>query len=173
MPEVDSLGQSEPRGPVNGTETEQSRMGVQVADVLSRVAEIAESSGKFGAVRVEDGVLKCAAPASAEPADYRITPDDDGALWVELVTEDRWLSGSIEGELVHSGDKINELVDEELADLGWEGGASSFEHFRSEDMLYTFRSKIPTADPEQVSMWLLAYELVFGELGDMGGGEDD
>lgn len=148
-------------------------MGVQVADVLSRVAEIAKSSGKFGAVRIEGGMLKCAAPESAEPADYRITPDADGSLWVELVTEDRWLSGSIEGELVHSGDKINELVDEELADLDWEGGASSFEHFRSEDMLYTFRSKIPTQDPEGVAKWLMAYELVFGELGDMAGGDED
>jgi hypothetical protein len=148
-------------------------MGVQVADVLSRVAEIARTSGRFGAVRVEDGMLKCAAPESAEPADYRINPDDDGSLWVELVTEDRWLSGSIEGELVHSGDKINELVDEELADLGWEGEASSFEHFRSEDMLYTFRSKIPTHDPRGVGTWLLAYEAVFGELGDMAGGDDE
>lgn len=148
-------------------------MGVQVADVLSRVSEIAKSSGKFGAVRIEDGILKCAAPESAEPADYRITPDADGSLWVELVTEDRWLSGSIEGELVHSGDKINELVDEELADLGWEGEASSFEHFRSEDLLYTFRSKIPTRNPEDVAKWLMAYELVFGELGDMAGGDED
>ncbi|MEM9373322.1 MAG: hypothetical protein AAGA55_06740 [Planctomycetota bacterium] len=148
-------------------------MALQVADVLGQVARIAESSGRFGAVRVEGGVLKCAALESAEPADYRITPDDQAVFWVELVTEDRWLSGSIEGELVHSGDKINELVDEELADLGWEGDPSSFEHFRSEDMLYTFRSRIPTSDPDGIARWLLAYELVFGELGDMAGGDDD
>lgn len=148
-------------------------MGVQVADVLNQVAEAAKSSGKFGAVRIEGGMLKCAAPESAEPADYRISPDDKGGLWVELVTEDRWLSGSIEGELVHSGDKINELIDEELADLGWNGEASSFEHFRSEDLLYTFRSSIPSHGPEDVAKWLMAYELVFGELGDMAGGDDD
>lgn len=150
-------------------------MGVEVgSELLNDVASRAEGAGVFGPVRVEASRVVCAAKNSAEPADYRISFDDRGDPWVELVTEDRWLSGSIEGDLVHTGDKINELVDEELADLGWEGPESTFEHFRSESMLYTFRSKVPAKDAESLSQWLLAYELVFRELGDMDDtGEDD
>lgn len=148
-------------------------MGVEVTDVLEAVAKRAEDAGVFGGVRVENGRLVCAALESAEPADYRISTDDKGDAWVELVTDNRWLSGSIEGDLVHTGDKLNELIDEELADLGWEGGPSAFEHFRSEDMLFTFRSRVPARDPESLAQWLLAYELVFRELGDMSDTGDD
>lgn len=149
-------------------------MGVDQGTLLDRVRDQAERAGVFGDVRVEGGVLVCPAKASAEPADYRVSVDAKGQAWVELVTANRWLSESIETDLVHTGDKLNELIDEELADLGWEGGASTFEHFRSDDLLFTFRSRVPGADPRDVGVWLLAYEQCFRQLGDMddSGGDD-
>ena len=44
-------------------------------------------------------------------AEYRIDLTDN-VLWVSLSTEDRWLSGSIEAELMNSGDDLNELIEE-------------------------------------------------------------
>lgn len=149
-------------------------MGTNAELMLERVRERAEQAGVFGPVRLESGRLVCPAAASAEPADYRVFTEADGSVWVELVTANRWLSESIETDLVHTGDKLNELLDEELADLGWEGGASTFEHYRSDDMLFTFRSKVPDPTPESVAVWLLAYEQCFRQLGDMDDtGEDD
>ncbi|MEQ8771191.1 MAG: hypothetical protein RIB60_11865 [Phycisphaerales bacterium] len=141
--------------------------------VLQEVGRRAEQAGVFGDISVRGGRLSCAAKASAEPAFYRISPEGD-AVWVELVTEDRWLSGSIEGDLVHTGDKLEELLDEELADVGYSGPTPSYEHFRSEDMLFTFRSKAPAADADTLLKFLLAYEQCFRNLGDMdeGSGED-
>lgn len=148
-------------------------MGTQAEAMLDQVKARAVEAGVFGPVQIKNNMLVCAAANSAEPADYRVSPDG-AAVWVELVTADRWLSESIETDLVHTGDKLNELLDEELADLGWEGQPSTFEHFRSDDMLFTFRSKVPDPTPEWVATWLLAYEACFRQLGDMDdSGEED
>lgn len=148
-------------------------MGTQAEAMLDQVKARAVEAGVFGPVQIKNNMLVCAAANSAEPADYRVSPDG-AAVWVELVTADRWLSESIETDLVHTGDKLNELLDEELAELGWEGQPSTFEHFRSDDMLFTFRSKVPDPTPERVATWLLAYEACFRQLGDMDdSGEDD
>ena len=37
------------------------------------------------------------------------------------MTKDRWLSESIEGDLEHTGDELEELLEEELVELDWEG----------------------------------------------------
>ncbi|GJM17852.1 MAG: hypothetical protein DHS20C14_00650 [Phycisphaeraceae bacterium] len=147
-------------------------MTAVVMDILQGVARRAEQSGVFGAVEVQGGRLACAAKASAEPAFYRLSPEGD-ALWVELVTPDRWLSGSIEGDLIHTGDKLEELLDEELADLGHDGPVPTYEHFRSEDMLFTFRTRVPQLDEETAARFLLAYEQCFRNLGDMEEGTGD
>jgi len=141
--------------------------------VLQEVGRRAEQAGVFGPVSFEGGRVVCAAKASAEPAFYRVSPEGD-TVWVELVTEDRWLSGSIEGDLVHTGDKLEELLDEELADVGYTGPTPSYEHFRSDDMLFTFRSAAPAADADTLLKFLLAYEQCFRNLGDMdeASGED-
>jgi len=144
--------------------------------VLDDVRTAAQKAGVFGAITLEEGMLVCEAKESAEPAQYRVRVDG-GELWVELVTENRWLSESIESDLMHTGDKIEELIDEELVDLGCDDGPLAVEHFRSEDMLFTFRSKAPVSgdarDAEIVSACLLAYEACFRQLGDMEGGEED
>lgn len=149
-------------------------MGTDTGAMLEQIKANAQRAKVFGPCRTESGRLVCPAAASAEPADYRVWAEPNGRVWVELVTANRWLSESIETDLVHTGDKLNELLDEELADLGWTGAPSTFEHFRSDDMLFTFRSSVPDPSPESVTLWLLAYEQCFRQLGDMDDtGEDD
>lgn len=142
--------------------------------LLSGVAERATAAGVFGPVRVEGERLICEASGSAEPAEYRID-EQDGGVWVSLVMEDRWQSGSIEGDLMHSGDKLDELLEEELAELGYDGPGVTFEHFRSEELLYTFRSPLNLdagdlageASIARAAAVLLGYEATFRPLGDM------
>lgn len=149
-------------------------MGTDTEATLNQVKARAQAAGVFGPIRTEGDRLVCPAAASAEPADYRIWSEPDGRFWVELVTANRWLSESIETDLVHTGDKLNELLDEELADLGWQGAPATFEHFRSDDLLFTFRSRVPDPAPGSVATWLLAYEQCFRQLGDMDDtGEED
>lgn len=149
--------------------------GVDGGLMLDSVAQAAERAGVFGNVARSGDRLECAAAASAEPASYRVDAAADG-VWVSLVMEDRWQSESIESDLMHTGDKVEELLDEELAELGYDSKASpapTYQHFRSEDMLFTFRSLVPLEDldaegaAQRVTQWLLAYEACFRQLGDM------
>lgn len=147
---------------------------------LSRVRDRAASAGVFGEVAIADGMVSCAALASAAPAFFRVLREE-GRVWVELVTDNRWLSQSIEQDLVHTGDKIEELIDEELTALGFEGGPLPVQHYRSEDKLFTFRSPLPIESPrlgstesaETAATCLLAYESAFRDLGDMEADEED
>ena len=148
--------------------------------MLAAVAARATAEGVFGSVRVEAAALRCDALASAEPAEFRLFADG-GKVWVALLTADRWLSQSIEADLVHTGDKIDELIEEELVDLEWkkEWGSARFvyEHFRDDRKMYIFRSPVPVgtgADAaERAAIALLAYERAFRPLGDMQADEDE
>ncbi len=147
-----------------------------VSALLEPVAARAREAGVFGEVRLSGGRLVCEASGSAAPAEYRMEAED-GRLWVSLVTADRWLSESIETELLHSGDKIEELIDEEMVELGYAGGQLPMQHYRSEDKLFTFRSAVPVTIPapspapaaevELAVQALLGYEAAFRQLGDM------
>ncbi|MEL6328533.1 MAG: hypothetical protein AAFR38_02635 [Planctomycetota bacterium] len=143
--------------------------------LLENVARTLEGAGVFGSIELAEGRLECRAQGSAEPATYRLELDA-GTPYVALVMTDRWQSESIEADLMHSGDSLEELVEEELVDQGYEGGSLSFEHFRSDDMLFTFRSPLPAdaaSDPETTKKVLLAYEACFRQLGDMDASGDD
>lgn len=141
-----------------------------------------ESSGAFGPVLLRAGMLEAAARHSSEPAFYRLErdPGPDGRLWVSLVTPSRWLSESIESDLVEHADDLGELVEDELIELGYEGPGlpPTFQHFRSPDLLYTFRTPLPIeasgiGSPRSLEVactWLLAYEQAFRRLGDMESG---
>jgi hypothetical protein len=159
-----------------------------LATFLTRVAEkvraaSAEGGPVFGPVEVREGMLVCRARASAAPASYRLFLDQ-GRLWVALVMADRWLSESIESDLVEHGDRLEDLLEEEMVELGLHPAEPArFEHFRSDALLFTFRSPLPIT-PEQAgsdqavetaATWLLAYEAMFRNLGDMneGAGEAD
>lgn len=143
-------------------------------EFLNEVARRAKDAGVFGHIEISPDRVQCAALASSAPAWYRVEVQN-AQLWVSLVTSDRYLSQSIELDLVHTGDKLEELLEEELVDLGHNAGTLRFEHFRSDDKLFTFRSPLPI-QPAALSSresahfaatCLLAYEACFRRLGDM------
>ena len=152
----------------------ESRVDALLEAIKSRV----EAAGVFGPVEVSDGMLRCAASGAGAEAWYRVERDD-GRWHVALVTPDRWLSESIEADLMHFGDPIEELVEEELVELGQPAGRPVVRHYRSEDLLYTFRTPIPmpagdTDDAASLAAnYLLAYEAAFRELGDMTADDDE
>ena len=143
------------------------------------LAQKATAAGVFGTIGCEGGRLECAAANSAQPATYHLEFDGP-TLYVSLVMADRWQSHSIEADLLNTGDKAEELISEELAELGYSertkgDSLTPCEHFRSEDKLFTFRSRIPVPASdagavETAVLWLLAYEAAFRRLGDMDAG---
>lgn len=154
-----------------------------IVGLLGAVATRAGESGVFGrvgAVRegASGGILECEARDSGAPASYRVEIEGD-RVFVSLVMADRWLSHSIEADLLNTGDKMEDLLDEELAELGVkhkgnEVSGLQVEHYRSEEKLFTFRSRVPGTvgdlTAETVVGCLLAYEACFGNLGDMRAG---
>lgn len=153
-----------------------------LGDFYTHVQTHAEKAGVFGRTEVVrharfGELLRCEARASAEPAEFRVFADK-GKVWVALVTMARWLSQSIEADLVHTGDKMEDLIEEELIEHGLEKMRLSVEHFRDEDKLFTFRSALPfdahTGDAgEKAGKVLCAYEAAFRPLGDMEADEAD
>ncbi len=136
----------------------------------ARVAGVFAGQGAIHAARLE-----FEAKDSAAPALYRVEVEGE-QVFVSLVMADRWLSHSIEADLLNTGDKMEDLLDEELAELGVKHlgrdvSGLSIEHFRSEEKLFAFRSKLPGCVGElsagTISGCLLAYEACFRNLGDM------
>lgn len=156
----------------------QASMGL----LMHAVGEAAKKAGVFGGVEVGPNRVECKALASAAPAFYRFEREGD-VFWVSLVMEDRWQSQSIEADLINTGDKLEELIAEEVGEMGFAGDAMTpCEHFRSEDKLFTFRSRVPVhltdaaaagRAGEIASAWLLGYEACFRRLGDIEAGEED
>lgn len=160
-----------------------SKSSDTLAQSLAAVQSRAREAGVFGPVTLQDAPrarLECKAKASGAPAAYRVEADG-GKVWVSLVTADRWLSESIESDLMHTGDKLDELIEEELVELGCRSGCPGFEHYRSDDKLFTFRTAVPLppggeSTPEGIELivqFLLAYEACFRNLGDMNADEDE
>ena len=153
-------------------------MSETTTQALSSIAQDAKAANVFGSIECTDSCIELQAWGAAEPACYRLYLDQETPI-VELATKDRWLSESIEAELVESGDKLDELIEDELVDLGYneDSGAVAFEHYRSDDMEFVFRSKVSPMDGQNIQeaclQWLLAYEQCFRQLGDMDESEDD
>jgi hypothetical protein len=142
-----------------------------VDGILEKVRVAAEQRNVFERVDVVPGAIRCAAKGSGAEAWYVLEQSGSRCV-VSLITPDRWLSESIEADLMHYGDPLEELIEEELVELGWTGAAPQVKHYRSDDRLYTFISEIPlSADvsthAQTATTWLLAYEAAFRELGDM------
>jgi hypothetical protein len=149
-----------------------------VPAILDRIAGVARSSGCFGEVELKAAALRCAAKEAAAEAWY--TVQHEGGGWcVSLSTADRWLSESIETDLLHFGDPLEELIEEELVELGGLGPVPAPKHFRADDRSYVFVSRVPdtAGDPNHVAglvgKWLLAYEAAFRNLGDMSGADEE
>jgi hypothetical protein len=148
-----------------------------VQNFLESLAQRVRTHDVFGEVRVLDGRLRCDARDAAAPAWYAV--ESDGRDWVvSLSTADRWLSESIETDLLHFGDPLEELIEEELVELGGEGPVPAPKHYRAEDRTYVFRNTVTVSTDrerslERVALWLLAYQAAFRNLGDMAGGDEE
>jgi hypothetical protein len=151
-----------------------------VASALDAAGAACDAAGVFERVERDGAMLRCHAKDTPEPVVYRLEAQPDG-LWVSWNSADRYISQSIEADLMWTGDDLDDMIDEELVDLGWtRGRLKPLDHFRNDEMLFTFRSKLPLdpaqlseADGEDLARCVLAYELAFRELGDMAGDEDE
>lgn len=148
----------------------------QHQEVLTAVAGSVGPRGAFARIESLADRIRCHAKDCPEPAWYELASTPAG-LMVRFATPDRWLSESIESDLMHFGDPIEELVEEELAELGWRGKVPTVKHFRDDAKLYTFENLLPSADgvpmAQLAEKFLLAYEAAFRSLGDVGGGDED
>ena len=150
-------------------------------ELYEEVGDRARESGEFGKVRRTDLGLFCRPLNADVDATYLVEVGADHDLvWVGLVTPDRWLNESIEADLVDSGDKLEDLLEEELIDQGFEARLP-VEHFRNEAKQFVFRSPvfIPKGEKmsgegmvDRVTQTLLAYRALFDELGDMPGDKE-
>jgi hypothetical protein len=154
-----------------------SQTAAAIEQLLDAVAERARQADLFGPVTRRPGMVECAAKLCPEDAAFRIALED-GDLYVSWVTPDRYMSQSIEADLMWTGDDLADMIDEELSDQGWSGDRlGPLEHFRSAEKQFTFRSKLPLSvarlDPprhaETAVQALLGYEAAFGVVGDMMG----
>lgn len=153
--------------------------------MLETLAERARAADVFKSVEIDRGLLKAHAREVESDCWYQIGPletiDRTSKLWVGIYTPDRWLSGSIEADVLHMGDKYEDLLEEELVDQGW-NARLPVEHFRDDEKVFVFRSPLEMKEDqalddetliERVTQTLLAYEMAFRELGDMVPEEDD
>jgi len=144
--------------------------------LYEEVGDLVREAGTFLKVRRNDDALLCRVRHVESETYFRAeVADSHDVVWIGLYTTDRWLSESIEGDLMFKGDKIEDLLEEELADQGFDGRLP-IEHFRDEQKRYVFRSPVflPKGEKlegegmvDRVKKVLLAYEATFRPLGDM------
>ncbi len=140
-----------------------------------------ERSGQFDLVTLENAILAAHANDAPDGAFYRIELHNDG-VYVTWVSADRYLSQSIEQDLVFSGDDLDDMIDEELVDTGYEGARlAPMQHYRNDEKMFIFRSRTPidpgncepTAAGASLAKFVLAYEAAIRQLGDMSPDEED
>ena len=146
--------------------------------MYEEVGDRVRAADVFKKVRRTDDGLKCWAKHVESEAVYlvQVNQPEHDCIYIGLHTPDRWLSESIEADALHRGDKFEELIEEELVDLGGEEGGLKVEHFRDDAKVFVFRTALPVASQgvidkeltiDRVTKLLLAYEAAFRELGDM------
>ncbi|MDA0803751.1 MAG: hypothetical protein O2819_08390 [Planctomycetota bacterium] len=139
---------------------------------LLRLKDDVERSRLFRELDASNQGLRC--HAQGIDAWYEVMPSDRGWV-VRLVIPDRWLSESIESDLVHGRDSLEALVGDELVDLGCESSIGTIRHFRDDQRQYVFEAGIPapkTANDDDTTLalqFLLAFESTFRQLGNMSG----
>lgn len=144
--------------------------------LLGEAARLAEQSGAFAEVRAEGALVTCRDPIQPD-ASFRIEAEGS-RVYVTWTSPNRYLSQSIEAELMWTGDDLDDLIDEEVADQGRAGSPlGRVEHFRNEEKLFTFRSVVPlegnvARDAAALCKCLLAYQAAFRDLGDMKAGDE-
>jgi hypothetical protein len=145
--------------------------------VFDATLEPLKDAGVFAGVTRTDAGVRCDAMHVEEECYYAAHVDSDGTVWAGWYSPDRWVSGSIEGDLVHTGDKIDELLEEELVDLGL-SIKLPLEHYRNDDKIFVFHGKLDlpsdtTEAADTLVKVLLSFQACFVELGDMAPGEED
>lgn len=151
-----------------------------VAALLKRVAELAEESDAFLAVELDGDLLTARFSDESVEASFCLEWTE-GGLEVSMKTPDRWVSQSVEATLMNSGDSLEDLIDEELVELGCDEGPLPIKHFRDDERVYVFVSPAPVevedagteASAQTALACLLAYERAFSPLGDFAGGDED
>lgn len=134
--------------------------------LLEDVARRAVESGAFAGVERVGSVVRCTSASNPEAA-YEVTPNEEGFL-VSWVSPNRYLSQSIEADLMWTGDDLVELLAEEIAVLGDGVAPKRIEHFRDQEKRFVFRASVPGAgEARAIFAMLLAFAAVFGGLGDM------
>lgn len=165
---------------------ETGHMRAELGTVIDAVVKELGASDAFESVGIADEgkpdhvLLIAVAKDTPEPVFYRLEVVD-GLLAVSWCSPDRYISQSIETDVLWTGDDLDDLIDEELVDLGWNRGRlKPLKHFRNDEMLFVFISQTPIkageateADAADLAKAVLAYEIAFRELGDMAGDEDD
>ena len=145
-------------------------------ETLRALASIASASGRFASVAQCASGLTCQARCAAS-AHYAL--ERRGSEWViRLATPDRWLSESIESELVESRDSMEELLLEELKDRDWAEPPVAVKHFRDDLKQYVFEAALmsspsPATDRTRLATLFLSFEAMFAQLGDMAEGAGD
>ncbi len=143
---------------------------------LTAAALSLRAMGAFGAVELRPPGLWARARDAEAEAWYRIEIAGENltACWC---TPDRYLSQSIEAELTWTHDDLDDMLDEELDDVGWNcGKLTPLKHYRDDEQLFVFRAELPidrnelnAGHGEALAKCLLGFNQVFQELGDMQG----
>lgn len=137
-----------------------------MSDFLAAIQARAVQSNRFASVERTGDVLRCRAKG---PEAWYVV-DRQGDSWaISLLTPDRWLSESIEGDMLEGRDTAEDLIDDELVELNFPGKAQQVKHFRDDAKMYVFRSRIPVPESaaEDAATYVLAFEAAFANLGDM------
>lgn len=145
-----------------------------LATMYDQIAKEALDADVFEGSEKRDDLLALKAKDCSTELYYFVdAQSDEKAVWVGLMTPDRWLSESIEADLMHRGDDIEELLEDELIDQGLEE-VLDVQHFRDDAKQYIFRSIAAKGSPSpdekairRIAQVLLAYEACFRELGDV------
>ncbi len=161
------------RGLGAGFKRKEQGLATDSREMLDAVGDLVRGSRVFRDVRVGDRGVECAAPNAPAEAWYRLY-EQGGRWYVEFSTPDRWLSHSIEADLMNTGDSLEDLVEEEMSELGIDSRGVSVEHFRDEGKSFVFRTSLPFAlgggdSVRTAGTALLAFEACFRRLGDVDG----
>lgn len=149
----------------------------QAQQTLRSLQTHAQEASIFAAVAVDGSRLECEARDASAKAEYRVEASAEG--WrISLGTADRWLSESIESQLVESRESMEDLLREELIDLEWMDHPPKIRHFRDDSRRYVFECTIPFGDDpaddlRRTTCFLFAFESMFRQLGDMSGAESE
>lgn len=141
-----------------------------MSNELQSLVQQANHSGRFKDASINGDTVRCRAKDASAEAWY-VIDKADGHWSIALETADRWLSESIEGDMLEGRDTAEELVDDELVNLDFPNRCPQVKHYRNDDKVYVFRSRVPLEgiadETTGIATYLLAFEAAFSQLGDM------